>query len=118
MGQALSTPERADTHPDQPRWENPGGWGARHISDTAPFNLWDEKKRKYRMPERGLECDWCHEKFGGDSLSQPGFFTSIPTSSPPKPAPFTLGEVTWEDMTFPTPAQNAEILTALAPLAA
>lgn len=109
------------------------------------------------MPKRGPENDWCDEKFGGDSLSQPGCFTSIPTSSPPKPAPFTLGgmplilhppgegilgmescirltprgncyvnprvanpcpDVTWEDMTFPTPAQNVEILTALAPLAA
>ncbi|OBT66976.1 hypothetical protein VE03_04236 [Pseudogymnoascus sp. 23342-1-I1] len=157
MGQALSTPERADTQPDRPRWENPGGWRARHISDTASFNLWDEKKRRYRMPERGPEFEWCREKFGDGSFSQPGCFTTIGTSSPPQPAPFTLGgmpliihpppediwemepcirlspkriyyanprvtnpcpEVTWEHMTFPTPSQNAEILTALAPLAA
>ncbi|KAL5350772.1 hypothetical protein ACLOAV_004341 [Pseudogymnoascus australis] len=118
MGQALSTPERADTHPDQPRWESSGGWGARHISDTAPFNLWDEAKRRYHFPHRGPELEWCCEKFGDGELSAAGWFISIATSSSPQPAPFTVGEVTWENMTFPTPAQSVEILTALAPLAA
>lgn len=90
MGQALSTPESADTHPDQPRWENPGGWGARHISDTAPFNLWDEKKKEYRKLTRA-EFDWLFSKFDCSSVWSPGWFIAIPTSSPPQDAPFTLG---------------------------
>ncbi|OBT86948.1 hypothetical protein VE02_04401 [Pseudogymnoascus sp. 03VT05] len=90
MGQALSTPEPADSHPDQPRWENPGSWGARHISDTAPFNLWNPGTRQYRMPNRG-EYEWCREKFGDGSFMQPGWFTGISSSSPPQAAPFTLG---------------------------
>ncbi|KFY08900.1 hypothetical protein V492_05809, partial [Pseudogymnoascus sp. VKM F-4246] len=149
MGQTLSTPKPATTHPDRPRWENPGAWGARHISDTAPFTLWDPLTRQDRLPNRGRELEWCHEKFGDGKLCQPGWFTSIETLSPPRPAPFTMGGmplilhrpgeelrlmpriyyanprvpnpcpgVTWETMTFPTPAQNAEILTALASLAA
>ncbi|KFY00596.1 hypothetical protein O988_03219 [Pseudogymnoascus sp. VKM F-3808] len=141
--------EPADAHADQQRWENREGWAARHISDTAPFSLWDEENKRYRMP-KGPEYEWCREKFGDGTLSGHGWFIAISTSSPSQPAPFTLGgmplflhpphenqwlwmmprsnyahprvanpcpEVKWEQMAFPTKDQNAEILTALEPLA-
>ncbi|OBT72591.1 hypothetical protein VF21_08118, partial [Pseudogymnoascus sp. 05NY08] len=114
MGQALSTPEPADSHPDQPRWENPGGWGARHISDTAPFNLWTPGTRQYRMPNRG-EYEWCKEKFGDGSFMQPGWFTAISSSSPPPPG--RRAPVKWGFMEFPTKDQNKQIVAALEPLA-
>ncbi|KAJ5419875.1 uncharacterized protein N7487_003425 [Penicillium crustosum] len=43
------------SHPEQKRWESPGGWGARHMNDMAPFTLWDEQNHKFRYPSRQ---DW------------------------------------------------------------
>ena len=37
-------------HPEPQRWQNPGGWGARHMNDKAPFTLWDEENRQFRGP--------------------------------------------------------------------
>ncbi|KFY75031.1 hypothetical protein V499_04986 [Pseudogymnoascus sp. VKM F-103] len=82
--------ESSDAHLDRPTWTNPGDWGARHISDIAPFTLWDPVARQYRMP-KNPEYEWCKEKFGDGTLMQPGWFTAISSSSPPNPAPLTLG---------------------------
>ncbi|KFZ15282.1 hypothetical protein V501_02783 [Pseudogymnoascus sp. VKM F-4519 (FW-2642)] len=82
--------ESSDAHLDRPTWANPGDWGARHISDIAPFTLWDPITRQYRMP-KNPEYEWCKEKFGDGTLMQPGWFTAISSSSPPIPAPLTLG---------------------------
>jgi hypothetical protein len=40
-----------------------GDCGARHINDKAPFNLWDEKNREYRML-KGNKLRWLRDNFG------------------------------------------------------
>lgn len=77
-------------HPPPKRWTNPRGWGARHINDKAPFNLWDEVKRDYRFLDRA-EHDWCVDKFGAGQIASYGWFITIDTENPPKPIPLTVG---------------------------
>ncbi|ELR06124.1 hypothetical protein GMDG_01998 [Pseudogymnoascus destructans 20631-21] len=78
-------------HPPPKRWTSPRGWGARHINDDAPFNLWDEAKRDYRFLKKGAEYDWCRDKFGDGQIASYGWFMTIDTKSPPKPVPLTVG---------------------------
>lgn len=85
--QALVLPH---AHPAPRRWTNPGGWGARHTSDDAPFNLWDASTRSYRLPNKE-ELKWCQERFGGGAIVQTGWFMSIQTTKPPQPVPLTIG---------------------------
>jgi hypothetical protein len=102
-------------HPEPKRWENPGGWGARHINDKAPFNLWDEQNREYRMP-KGNEVQWLHNKFGDGQFGMSGWYLWIETANPPQPVPLTvgcmpvmfigIGEEHWEpipDSPYPNP---------------
>lgn len=80
---ASTSPLRS--HPEPKRWENAGDWGARHINDKAPFNLWDEKNRKYRMP-KGNELRWLRHTFGGGQVgSRVGTYLWIETANPPQP---------------------------------
>ncbi|KXG52614.1 uncharacterized protein PGRI_095640 [Penicillium griseofulvum] len=78
------------SHPETKRWESPGGWGARHINDSAPFTLWDEANRKFHHPTREQSA-WIRRKFGDGTLSHNGWLMRIETASPPQPIPFTLG---------------------------
>ncbi|CAG8139262.1 unnamed protein product [Penicillium salamii] len=78
------------SHPEPKRWENPGAWGARHINDSAPFTLWDEANRKYRLPTRE-ENAWIRRQFGNGDWKHNGWLMRIETASPPQPIPFTLG---------------------------
>ncbi|KAI2731885.1 hypothetical protein CBS147332_1024 [Penicillium roqueforti] len=77
-------------HPEPRRWQNPGGWGPRHMNDTAPFTLWDDTDRKYRLPTKE-EFQWISKKFGDGKISLSGWFICIATDNPPKPVPLTLG---------------------------
>ncbi|KAJ5321860.1 uncharacterized protein MYU51_015659 [Penicillium brevicompactum] len=66
---ALITPPRtcmSTQHPEGQRWEGPGGWGARHLNDAAPFTLWDAEERKFRFPS-GEEMTWIEGRFGSVS---------------------------------------------------
>ncbi|KAJ5889011.1 hypothetical protein N7495_009052 [Penicillium taxi] len=77
-------------HPEPKRWESPGGWGARHINDIAPFTLWDEQSRRFLSPTREQSA-WIKRKFGTGSFSMWGWFICIETARPPQPIPLTLG---------------------------
>lgn len=72
------------------RWQNPGGWGARHIHGTAPFNLWDDLNRKYRLPTKE-EYQWIDTKFEYRSITISGWYICIETNNPPNPVPLTIG---------------------------
>ncbi|KAJ5512082.1 hypothetical protein N7463_001634 [Penicillium fimorum] len=76
--------------PEQKRWENPGGWGARHLNGTAPFTLWDEQKRKFRHPSR-QDWTWIRNKFGEGTVHISGWLICVETASPPQPILLTLG---------------------------
>jgi hypothetical protein len=78
------------SHPELKRWENPGGWGARHLNDVAPFTLWDEENRKFRHPSRE-DWTWIRRKFGEGSVHISGWLICIETARPPRPIPLTLG---------------------------
>ncbi|KAJ6095926.1 hypothetical protein N7486_006672 [Penicillium sp. IBT 16267x] len=69
-------------HPEPKRWQSPGGWGARHMNDTAPFTLWDEQNSKFRHPTQE-ESAWIRDKYGDGKRGQSGW--------PPQPVPLTLG---------------------------
>lgn len=84
---ALTVPH---AHPEPKRWENPTGWGARHINDKAPFNLWDKQNRKFRSPDRN-ELQWLRNKFGDGALGRTGWYMWIETANPPQPVPLTVG---------------------------
>ncbi|KAJ5894096.1 hypothetical protein N7495_005787 [Penicillium taxi] len=134
-------------HPEPRRWKNPGGWGARHINDTAPFTLWNEKNRQFRLPSRE-ELIWIQNKFGEGTLTLT-WFMSIVTACPPQPVPLTVGtmpvifirpgetlpslipssgysnpripdpcpDLHWPRMALPTKSQQVEYLEALEQLA-
>jgi hypothetical protein len=102
-------------HPEPKRWENPGGWGARHMNDKAPFNLWDAQKRQYRSLTRN-ELQWIHHNFGGGEIGTSGWYMCIETANPPQPVPLTvgcmpvkftgIGELEWEPIprsSYPNP---------------
>ncbi|KAJ5516580.1 hypothetical protein N7527_008140 [Penicillium freii] len=78
------------SHLEQKRWENPGGWGARHLNDMAPFTLWDERNRKFRRPSR-QDWIWIRSKFGEGTVHISGWLICVETASPPQPIPLTLG---------------------------
>lgn len=78
------------SQPEIQRWQNPGGWGARHVNDTAPFTLWDEQTRRFRPPSK-QEMSWIIAKFGNGNMHFSGWLTCIETASPPRPIPLTLG---------------------------
>lgn len=80
------------SQPEIQQWENPGGWGARHVNDTAPFTLWDGQARRFRMPSKE-ELPWVRAKFGSTSMYFNGWLICIETASPPQPIPLTLGTV-------------------------
>lgn len=77
-------------HPDIPRWENPGDWGARHLNDNAPFTLWNAEERKFRRPNEE-ELSWIHEECSTEDWSLTGYLLCIETYRPPCPIPLTLG---------------------------
>ena len=77
-------------HPDPQRWQNPGGWGARHMNDKAPFTLWDAENRQFRGPSRE-ERTWIRSKFGEGDLLITGWLLYIETAHPPQPIPLTCG---------------------------
>ncbi|KAJ5723363.1 hypothetical protein N7488_001398 [Penicillium malachiteum] len=83
-------PPQTHTHPEPSRWENPTGWGARHINDTAPFTLWDPEKRRFRSLDQ-LELQWIRKKFGAVHFGQCGWYMWIETEAPPRPIPLTVG---------------------------
>lgn len=77
-------------HPEPMRWQNPGGWGSRHMNDCAPFSLWTEHERRFRSPN-AVERAWIRSVYGNGIISLSGWFMCIETKSPPQPIPFTLG---------------------------
>ncbi|KAJ5720921.1 uncharacterized protein N7483_008855 [Penicillium malachiteum] len=77
-------------HPDPVRWVNPGGWGARHINDMAPFTLWDKENREFRYPTEE-NWRWIETKFGEGKSHYSGWFLCVETACPPQPIPLTLG---------------------------
>ncbi|KAJ5473279.1 hypothetical protein N7475_002845 [Penicillium sp. IBT 31633x] len=78
------------SHPEQKRWANPGGWGARHLNDVAPFTLWDEQNHKFRHPSR-QDWTWIRRKFGEGTVHISAWLICMETASPPQPIPLTLG---------------------------
>ncbi|CAG7990596.1 unnamed protein product [Penicillium salamii] len=83
-------PPQTHAHPQPSRWENPTGWGARHVNDTAPFTLWDPEKRQFRSPDK-TELGWIWKKFGAAHLGLCGWYMWIETETPPRPIPLTVG---------------------------
>ncbi|TVY39746.1 hypothetical protein LOCC1_G005486 [Lachnellula occidentalis] len=83
-------PTLPHAHPEPKRWENSGDWGARHINDKAPFNLWDKKNRAYRLP-KGNELGWLRHTFGDGQVGSSGWYLWIETANPPQPVPLTVG---------------------------
>ncbi|KAH8682817.1 hypothetical protein BGZ60DRAFT_398780 [Tricladium varicosporioides] len=77
-------------HPEPKRWENAGGWGARHMNDRAPFNLWDEKNQEFRTP-KDSELQWLCDKFGDGQFGMSGWYLWIEAANPPQPIPLTVG---------------------------
>lgn len=98
-------------HPEMRRWENPGGWGARHLNDIAPFTLWSEETRTFRGPSKE-EMSWIDAKFESISISDFGWLLYIQTDSPPRPIPLTLGSM---PVIFARPGEELERLTPSAP---
>ncbi|KAG9237870.1 hypothetical protein BJ875DRAFT_516761 [Amylocarpus encephaloides] len=84
------TPRQHAAHPEPKRWENPGGWGAGHMNDKAPFNLWDAQERQYRSLTRD-ELQWIRTNFGDGEIATSGWFMYIETANPPRPVPLTFG---------------------------
>ncbi|KAJ5937064.1 hypothetical protein N7466_003514 [Penicillium verhagenii] len=82
--------ETSHSHPEPQRWQNPGGWGARHINDHAPFTLWSEEERKFRSPTKD-EFAWIHNMSGASGMFIGGCLLCITTTCPPKPIPLTIG---------------------------
>ncbi|CAG8359095.1 unnamed protein product [Penicillium salamii] len=78
------------TDPETKQWESPGGWGARHINDTAPFTLWDDANRKFCWPSKE-EWIWIWERSGGENVYFNGWLMCFETHAPTKPIPLTLG---------------------------
>lgn len=80
-------------HPD-PRarmWQDSqsdNGWGVRHVSDKAPFNLWSEQEHEFRFPSDEEE-KWICNTYGVRSLGHFGNFLVIETAIPPNPLPLT-----------------------------
>ncbi|PYH88372.1 hypothetical protein BO71DRAFT_403915 [Aspergillus ellipticus CBS 707.79] len=99
------------SHPEPPRWQNPGGWGARHMHDIAPFTLWKAETRQFRFPSRE-EKAWIRNQFEYEGLWTTGWILCIQTASPPQPIPLTLGTMPvifvppGEIFTQPLPATN------------
>ena len=60
------------------------------MNDTAPFTLWDDLNRKYRLPTEE-EYQWASNKFGYRSLMMSGWLICIETNNPPNPVPLTVG---------------------------
>lgn len=79
-------------HPEKPRWEEPGGWGARHMNDTAPFTLWDAEERKFHFPSRE-QISWIEGQCETPRIFSNGWLLCIETDCPPKPVPLTLGNM-------------------------
>ncbi|KAJ9487233.1 hypothetical protein VN97_g6072 [Penicillium thymicola] len=78
------------SHPEQKRWQKPGGWGARHLNDTAPFTLWDEQNHKFRYSSP-QDWTWIRSQFGEGAVHISAWLTCMETASPPQPIPLTLG---------------------------
>ncbi|KAJ5657523.1 uncharacterized protein N7484_001172 [Penicillium longicatenatum] len=78
------------SHPEPRRWQNPGGWGARHMNDRAPFTLWDTQNRKFRLPTQE-ESAWIRNELGDGRRGASGWFMWIETTNPPQPIPLTVG---------------------------
>ncbi|CAG8122893.1 unnamed protein product [Penicillium salamii] len=70
--------------------ESSGGWGARHINDTAPFTLWDDTNRRFRWPSTE-EWTWIQGKFGSGNVDFNGWLMCFEIDSPSKLIQFTLG---------------------------
>jgi hypothetical protein len=60
------------------------------MHDEAPFNLWNEQNRRYRMPKDD-ERQWIRNKFGDGQFGMSGWYIWIETANPPKPIPLTIG---------------------------
>ncbi|KAJ5081372.1 hypothetical protein NUU61_009636 [Penicillium alfredii] len=85
-----SPPSTTHSHPEPKRWQNPGGWGARHMNDIAPFTLWNGQTRKFRSPTH-VELSWIRGNFGDGKIGWTGWFIWIETANPPLPVPLTIG---------------------------
>ncbi|KAL4778644.1 hypothetical protein BJX76DRAFT_366068 [Aspergillus varians] len=64
--------------------------GSRHISDLAPFSLWDNDRQTFRLPS-DKERQWIYENFQVETLTFEWPKIIIETSHPPKPIPLTVG---------------------------
>ena len=74
-------------------WISNCGYGSRHISDLAPFSLWDDSRQEFRLPTEP-EMEWIFKTFRPTSV---GFFWPeivIETPVPPSPVPLTVACVT------------------------
>jgi hypothetical protein len=88
---ANQTTTDAHGHPHtRSRWTNPTGWGARHVSDLAPFSLWDEKMQKFNYPTK-TEYAWIETTYEPIYVLCQFPLIIITTKNPPIPVPLTLG---------------------------
>ena len=87
------TPPISHAHP-APRarvWQDDqfgNGWGTRHISDAAPFDLWSEYTHEFRFPS-GEEKKWIRQTYGVQGIGHFGNFLVLETAVHPEPLPLT-----------------------------
>jgi hypothetical protein len=46
------------------------GFGSRHVEDTAPFSLWDQKTKDFRSPTK-VERDWMFDRYSAKGHNTP-----------------------------------------------
>lgn len=105
------SPSISHAHPDsRPRmWQDnqsDNGWGTRHVSDSAPFNLWSEQTHEFRFPS-AEEMQWIRQTYGVKSIGHFGNFMVLETETPPEHLPLITAGVS---IMFVPIGQPGEIL--------
>jgi hypothetical protein len=65
------------------------GFGSRHVEDTAPFSLWDQKTKDFRSPTK-VETGWIFDRYSARGITILWPILIIETEHPPSPLPLTV----------------------------
>lgn len=66
------------------------GWGTRHVTDKAPFDLWSEETHEFRLPSTE-DKQWIRQIYNAKAIGHFGNFLVLETAVPPDPLPLTMG---------------------------
>ncbi|MCJ1240729.1 hypothetical protein MMC14_008733 [Varicellaria rhodocarpa] len=91
----------------QNHWSGFRSYGGRHKHDEAPFSLWDEDDKDFRLPTT-LESKWLETRYHATAIDFQFPVIVIETSSPPHPLPLTVAAVAAKFvLPPPEPIRNA-----------